>query len=46
MKKIKVKTTDDLFKSGHRAKCTDNHDVNGVSGHISGHDNSIDVDRL
>lgn len=32
---------DAVIKSGHRAKDTDKHDVNGVSGHASGHDNTI-----
>lgn len=29
--------TDALIKSGHRANDADKHDVNDVSGHISGH---------
>lgn len=37
--------TDALIKSGHRANDADKHDVNDVSGHISGHDNAIEVNR-
>lgn len=36
---------DAVIKSGHRAKYADKHDVNGVSGHASGHDNTIKAIR-
>lgn len=36
---------DAVIKSGHRDKDADKHDVNGVSGHASGHDNAMEVNR-
>ena len=36
---------DAVIKSGHRDKDADKHDVNGVSGHSSGHDNAMEVNR-
>lgn len=34
------------IKSGHRVKDADKLDVNGVSGHASGHNNTIEVNRF
>lgn len=36
---------DAVFKSGHKDKYADKHDVNGVSGHASGHNNTIEIKR-
>lgn len=37
--------TDAINKSGHSDKDADKHDVKGISGHVSGHANTIEVKR-
>lgn len=37
--------TDAINKSGHSNKDTDKYDVKGISGHASGHDNTIKAIR-